>query len=131
MHDATSAAVLLATSHPPPSPSYVLELQPLRHAPQLALISTSTAASNDDTLALLDRSTLQYVTTVGAHAGHGVTCLRRNGGDDDTLLTAGRDGVVRAWDGRDGRRVLWELRAESGGSGAGGGGNSGRYAERA
>ena len=72
--------------------------------PRLAGIA---AISSDDSLRIIDSSTLQAIngdTLRGVHVG--VTCLQSVTDQPDVLLTAGRDAAIRGWDVRNGSRVV-------------------------
>ena len=65
------------------------------------------AISSDDSLRLLDRQTLRE--TAGGvlnHVHDGVTCLQTTSHDAHSLVTAGRDAVVRGFDMRSGLKTL-------------------------
>lgn len=91
-----------------PSESYIYRLQPVNAGPLIAAISS------DDSLRLFDLETLakQSTAVVGAHNAlkdihKGVTCLEALGPQQEhCVLTAGRDGAVRGWDLRSGKKIL-------------------------
>lgn len=88
--------------------SYIYRLQPV-NAGQLIV-----AVSSDDSLRLFDLETLgkQSTDAIGAHnvlkdIHKGVTCLEAFGlQQEHCVLTAGRDGAVRGWDLRSGKKIL-------------------------
>ena len=69
---------------------------------------------SDDSLRIIDAASLQPVDgqTVG-HAHAGITCLVGVQDVSTPYWTAGRDGYLRGWDGRTGKRCF---KIESGGS---------------
>ncbi|KAH9938489.1 WD40-repeat-containing domain protein [Fomitopsis serialis] len=80
-----------------PSEAYVLSIVSL---PSCYALS---ASSPDNAIHLFDKSRLDSVRTFAGHEG-AVTCLRSAssfaGSVSPILLSCGKDGVVRAWDGR-------------------------------
>ena len=73
--------------------SYVYSVKPTSFDNQIAAICS------DDSLRVADPSTLELSSSIKAHGG--LTCLESNAGNDTStvsLITAGRDGFVRAWD---------------------------------
>lgn len=91
-----------------PPESYIYRLQPVNAGPLIAAISS------DDSLRLFDLETLakQSTAVVSAHntlkdIHKGVTCLEALGPQQEhCVLTAGRDGAVRGWDLRSGKKIL-------------------------
>ncbi|MCJ1281063.1 hypothetical protein MMC26_000381 [Xylographa opegraphella] len=70
------------------------------------------AISTDDSLRLFDAVTLQVSTDrVFGNAHTGVVCLEDAGIGVESVVTAGRDGYVRCWDLRSGKKTV-ELRDE-------------------
>lgn len=62
--------------------------------------------SSDDSLRLFDGATLRLRPGGVVDRTHaGVTCLRAFDGEGNVWLTAGRDGFVRCWDLRAGKKV--------------------------
>jgi len=54
------------------------------------------AILSDDSLRIIDQNTLQEIPDIVRQTAHkGVTCLETDG---SSVVTAGRDGVVRYWD---------------------------------
>lgn len=98
----TSTSLLL------PPDSYIYKLQPVNTGALIAAISS------DDSLRVFDLGTLAKQSTAvvgpdnalkGVHTG--VTCLEAFGAQQEhCVLTAGRDGAVRGWDLRSGRKIL-------------------------
>jgi len=65
------------------------------------------AISSDDSLRIVDPSTLQEVSDGILKDSHaGVTCLEGIDNDGNTLMTAGRDAAIRCWDLRSGKKTL-------------------------
>lgn len=91
-----------------PPDSYIYRLQPVNAGPLIAAISS------DNSLRLFDLETLarQSSAVVGAPNAlkdihKGVTCLEAFGPQQEhCVLTAGRDGAVRGWDLRSGKKIL-------------------------
>ena len=55
--------------------------------------------SSDDSLRIFDPQTLQTISDgIRRDVHKGLTCLERNRSDNNTVLTAGRDGKIRCWD---------------------------------
>lgn len=55
--------------------------------------------SSDDSLRIFDPQTLQIISDgIRCNAHEGLTCLERNHSDNNTVLTAGRDGKIHCWD---------------------------------
>ena len=83
-----------------PSGSYIYEIiQPEAAPAQLA------ATCSDDSLRLVDSTSL-HESQPGLQDVHkGVTCLRTVRDQPSILLTAGRDGAVRGWDLRSGQKA--------------------------
>lgn len=98
-----------------PPESYIYRLQPVNNAG--ALIA---AISSDDSLRLFDLERLGAIESTAVDcAAHnalkdihkGVTCLEAFGPQQEyCVLTAGRDGAVRGWDLRSGKKKILELR---------------------
>lgn len=94
-----------------PLESYIYRLQPVNAGPLIAAISS------DDSLRLFDLERLATQSTAVDCAHNplkdihkGVTCLEAFGPQQEyCVLTAGRDGAVRGWDLRSGKKIL-ELR---------------------
>ena len=61
--------------------------------------------TSDDSLRMLDPTTLQLVACIN-RVHDGVTCLKPFDADQASILTAGRDAVVRCWDLRSGKAEL-------------------------
>ncbi|TFY69458.1 hypothetical protein EVJ58_g390 [Rhodofomes roseus] len=89
-------APLKATSLP--SEAYVISIVSL---PSFYALS---ASSPDNAIHLFDKSRLDRVRTIAGHEA-GITCLRSAsnfaGSTSPILLSSGKDGVIKAWDGRD------------------------------
>lgn len=91
-----------------PPDSYIYKLQPVNTGALIAAISS------DDSLRVFDLGTLAKQSTSVVGPDHalkdvhtGVTCLEAFGAQQkDCVLTAGRDGFVRGWDLRSGKRIL-------------------------
>ena len=65
------------------------------------------AISSDDSLRICDPETLQLSAHgVIDHIHHGVTCFVSPSSEPDTVFTVGRDGFVRCWDIRSGKKTL-------------------------
>ena len=82
-----------------PADSYIYDVRPGR--------SILAAICSDDSLRVFDPSTLQPIldqTVCNTHEG--VTCLAEYNGSHSAFFTAGRDGMVKAWDQGSGRKVL-------------------------
>ena len=85
-----------------PADTYIYRFAPIDAA--LAAISS------DDSLRVFDAETLQLVSGgVFDNVHDGVTCLKTTGSEPKMLFTAGRDGFIRSWDLRIGKKA-WELR---------------------
>ena len=68
------------------------------------------AISSDNSLRVFDAETLQLVSDgIFENVHDGVTCLGTTGLEPKTLFTAGRDGFIRCWDLRIGKKA-WEIR---------------------
>lgn len=76
-----------------PLNSYIYTIAPINHNAQIAAISS------DDSLRIIDSSTLKEVTNgINPNVHAGVTCIDVMKDGPNSLLTAGRDGLVRYWD---------------------------------
>ena len=65
------------------------------------------AISSDDSLRLIDPKTLREIASgVLKNVHDGVTCLQAVDHDPNSLLTAGRDAVVRRYDLRVGQKTM-------------------------
>ena len=65
------------------------------------------AISSDDSLRVFDPVTLQVsADRVFENAHAGVVCLENVSADTESVVTAGRDGYVRCWDLRIGKRTV-------------------------
>lgn len=86
------AANLTTTSYLSlPTKSYIYRIVPVG--------SWLAAISSDDSLRIIDPSTLQELSDGVVNNVHtGVTCLESIGNDHNSILTAGRDAVIRCWD---------------------------------
>ncbi|KAI9658448.1 MAG: hypothetical protein M1829_006803 [Trizodia sp. TS-e1964] len=82
-----------------PPESYIYSIIPTSQC--LAL------TASDDSLRIFDRETLQ-LTTAGAFkkVHDGVTCLKTLDPGGNIIATAGRDGALRCWDIRSGKRAI-------------------------
>ena len=92
-------ALPIAQSSPSlPANSYIYTVTPAG--------SNLSAICSDDSLRVFDPLTLQSISdrTV-SHVHEGMTCLAEHG-ESSCLFTAGRDGLVKAWDHRSGQRAL-------------------------
>ncbi|MCJ1418563.1 hypothetical protein MMC32_004911 [Xylographa parallela] len=70
------------------------------------------AISSDDSLRVFDPVTLQVsADRVFQNAHTGIVCLENVGDEIESLVTAGRDGYVRCWDLRSGKKTV-ELKDE-------------------
>ena len=79
-----------------PTNSYVYEIVPVE--------AHIAAISSDDSLRLVDRTTLRELSTpLFSQVHKGVTCLESLETNKYSLCTAGRDALVRLWDLRSGR----------------------------
>lgn len=95
-------ATLTATSSLAlPLDSYIYRILPFHRNAQIAAISS------DDSLRLIDSSTLKEISNgIIPNVHGGVVCLDATADDTSCLLTAGRDGSVRYWDLRLGYSTL-------------------------
>ena len=85
-----------------PADSYIYRFAPVDAA--LAAISS------DNSLRVFDAETLELVSGgIFDNVHDGVTCLKTTGSEPKMLFTAGRDGFIRCWDMRTGKKA-WELR---------------------
>jgi WD40 repeat protein len=92
------AALTTTSSLSLPADSYIYRI--------VSVGATLAAISSDDSLRIIDPSTLQEVSdgiVKNVHAG--VTCLERIDNDHNTILTAGRDAAIRCWDLRSGKKT--------------------------
>ena len=65
------------------------------------------AISSDDSLRVFDPVTLQVsADRVFQNAHTGIVCLENVGDEIESLVTAGRDGYVRCWDLRSGKKTV-------------------------
>lgn len=62
------------------------------------------AISSDDSLRVFDANGLSHASVVAASAHEGVTSLKSYDAGQQVLATAGRDGKVKLWDLRSGRK---------------------------
>ncbi|MCJ1479608.1 hypothetical protein MMC13_008294 [Lambiella insularis] len=88
-----------------PSNSYVYGIKPVGHK--------LTAISSDDSLRVFDPETLQVDTgRIFASIHDGITCLEIATCKPESVITAGRDGYIRCWDLRNGKKTI-ELEDDS------------------
>lgn len=62
------------------------------------------AIASDDSLRVFDAASLSHVSVVAADAHKGVTSLKSYDAGQQLLATGGRDGKVKLWDLRNGKR---------------------------
>ena len=100
-HSGTMGSITLAatSSLSLPPDSYIYCIAALDHA--LAAISS------DDSLRVFDPETLQLASGLALEKIHiGVTCLKSVSSGSNAVATAGRDGFIRGWDLRTGKKSL-------------------------
>lgn len=93
---------------PPNSYIYnVVSASPQTGPYSYSLTTELAVISSDDSLRLLDPRTLKARPDGVLKDVHkSVTCLRRYDEQGNILATAGRDGLVRFWDKRSGKKVM-------------------------
>ena len=94
-----TARPLATSSRSLPIDSYLYRIQ---------VVGRSLAAiSSDDSLRVFDPVTLQVTSDhIVQNAHTGITCLESVSVEAASVLTAGRDGYVRCWDLRTGRKIV-------------------------
>ncbi|KAI9719394.1 MAG: hypothetical protein M1812_003465 [Candelaria pacifica] len=101
----TSLSTLVASDLSLPPGSYIYSLLPAADC--------LTAISSDNSLRVFDQETLKLKPGgVFENVNQGVTCVKRADHEGNTLATGGRDGAVRYWDLRSGKKIT-EFKADN------------------